>query len=386
MLGALAVLLLAWAVYGLATNENLSWDVFIQYVVSGPILEGLAVTLELSVFALAIGLVLGTFIALGRMSKEPVVSNICAFYVWFLRGLPVIVQLLFWGNIALFVPAIAIGVPFTDISFGQFRVNDYLTPFTASFLGLGLAESAYMSEIIRGGIQSVDSGQREAAAALGMRSGRAMRRIIIPQALRGRYSELEIKANAVDHAVVGKATLEATMYSIDLAYASWLIRPDAKLPVGRLESRIIIDSMHLGRYLGMSDLMVEAPPAETNNATGGTTESGISGSKGLVFTGTPTKADFGKRVSVAVDLSIAGKDQTTLVFTATDIQTGPGTADQAVPDDKKKAVLAAFSGTLPGQKLPFGIHPTTEGARGSDIIIEGITEGVTVRLDGFTQS
>jgi hypothetical protein len=84
----------------------------------------------------------------------------------------------------------------------------------------------------------------------------------IPQAVGGRYSELEIKANAVDHAVVGKATLEATMYSINLAYASWLIRPDAKLPVGRLESRIIIDSMHLGRYLGMSDLMVEAPPAD----------------------------------------------------------------------------------------------------------------------------
>ena len=98
----------------------------------------------------------------------------------------------------------------------------------------------------------------------------------IPQAMRGHYNELEIKANAVDHAMVGKATLEATMYSVDLTYASWLIRPDAKLPVGKLESRIIIDSMHLGRYLGINDLMVEAPPAETNNATGGTTESGIS--------------------------------------------------------------------------------------------------------------
>ena len=109
----------------------------------------------------------------------------------------------------------------------------------------------------------------------------------IPQAMRDHYNELEIKANAVDHAMVGKATLEATMYSIDLTYASWLIRPDAKLPVGRLESRIIIDSTHLGRYLGITDLMVEAPPQETNNATGGTTESGISGSHGLVFSGTP---------------------------------------------------------------------------------------------------
>jgi hypothetical protein len=130
----------------------------------------------------------------------------------------------------------------------------------------------------------------------------------IPQAMKHHYNDLEIKANAVDHAMVGKATLEATMYSIDLTDSSWLIRPDAKLPVGKLESRIIIDSMHLGRYLGISDLMVEAPPQETNNATGGTTESGISGNRGLVFSGTPKSANFDRRVSVSVDLSIAPDD------------------------------------------------------------------------------
>ena len=209
----------------------------------------------------------------------------------------------------------------------------------------------------------------------------------IPQALSGRYSELEIKANAVDHAVVGKATLEATMYSIDLAYASWLIRPDAKLPVARLESRIIVDSMHLGRYLGMSDLMVEAPPAEMNNATGGTTASGISSSHGLVFSGTPPKsANFDHRVSVSVDLAIAPDDQATLLFTPTAILTGPDTADQAVPDDKRDAVLRAFTARLPNQRLPFGVAPTSEGARGSDVIIEGVTGGVSITLDGFKQS
>ncbi|WP_319432834.1 mannan chain length control protein LmeA [Mycobacterium sp. RTGN5] len=208
----------------------------------------------------------------------------------------------------------------------------------------------------------------------------------IRQAAQHHFSEIEIKANGVDHPVVGRASLEATLHNIDLTEASWLIRPDANLPVSKLESRIIIDSGHLGRFMGINDLMVEAPSKETNDATGGTTESGISGSKGLVFTGTLKKAGFDKPVSVAVDLSIGGADQTTLVFTATDVQTGPGTADQAVPDDKKSAVLAAFSGSLPGQKLPFGVRPTTEGARGSDIIIEGITEGVTIRLDGFKQS
>ncbi|MDA3641859.1 mannan chain length control protein LmeA [Mycobacterium xenopi] len=208
----------------------------------------------------------------------------------------------------------------------------------------------------------------------------------IPQAMRDHYDELEIKANAVDHAMVGKATLEATMHSIGLADSSWLIGPNAKLPVGKLESRIIIDSVHLGRYMGITDLMVEAPPEETNDATGGTTESGISGSRGLVFTGTPKSANFDKRVSVSVDLSIAGADHATLVFTPTGILTGPDTANQNVPEDKRAAVLSAFSKRLPDQKLPFGVAPTSQGARGSDVIIEGITEGVTITLDAFRQS
>jgi hypothetical protein len=209
---------------------------------------------------------------------------------------------------------------------------------------------------------------------------------VIPQAMRDHYNELEIKASTVDRPLIGKATLESTMHSIGLTDASWLIRPDAKLPVGKLESRIIIDSLHLGRYMGIPDLMVEAPPQETNDATGGTTESAISDSHGLVFTGTPKSAHFDKRVSVAIDLSITGDDNTTLVFTPTDVLTGPNTANQKVPADKRDAVLAVFASRLPDQRLPFGLAPTNQGARGSDVIIEGITEGVTITLDGFNQS
>jgi hypothetical protein len=208
---------------------------------------------------------------------------------------------------------------------------------------------------------------------------------VIPQAMRDRYDDVEIKAAGVDRPVIGKATLEATMHSVDLTDASWLIRPDAKLLLGKLESRIIIDSLHLGRYIGMRDLMVEAPPQETNNATGGTTESGISSNHGLVFTGTPKSAHFDKQVSVSVDLSMAGDDKATLVFTPTGVLTGPNTANQKVPDDKRDAVLAAFAGTLPDQRLPFGVAPTSQGARGSDVIIEGITTGLTITLDGFNQ-
>ncbi|BBY40833.1 hypothetical protein MMAN_49670 [Mycobacterium mantenii] len=208
----------------------------------------------------------------------------------------------------------------------------------------------------------------------------------LPQAMRGNYSQVEIKANAVDHAMTGRATLEATMYAVDLAQASWLISPDAKLAVGRLESRIIVDSTHLGRFMGVSDLMVEAPPKETNTSTGGVTASGISDSHGLVFTGTPRSAGFDRRVSVSVDLSIAPDDPATLVFTPTGVLTGSDTANQTVPADKHDAVLHAFSGRLPNQRLPFGVAPTTEGARGSDVIIEGITHGVTVTLEAFKQS
>jgi hypothetical protein len=205
----------------------------------------------------------------------------------------------------------------------------------------------------------------------------------IPQAARHRYHELEIKANGVDQPVVGKVTLESTMHNIGLTQASWLMRPDADLTVGKMESRLIIDSRRVGDFIGIKDLAIEAPQVESNDATGGTTESGISGNTGLVFTGTPKKAGFDKLVSVTVDLSISGPDQSTLIFTPTGVVTGPNTADQVVPDDQRAAVLGAFGATMTGQKLPFGLKPTAEGARGSDIIIEGITEDATIRLDGF---
>jgi hypothetical protein len=208
----------------------------------------------------------------------------------------------------------------------------------------------------------------------------------ITQAGRDRYNEIEIKASGVDHPVVGKVGLEATLHAVDASGTSWLIGPDASLPVGEVESRIIIDSTHVGRFMDIPDLLVEAPSRETNDATGGTTESGISSNRGLVFTGTPKKADYDKKVSIAVDLTVSGPDQTTLVFTATGVLTGAGTADQEVPADKLPAVLAAFSTSMPGQRLPFGVRPTSEGARGSDVIIEGITKGVTVPLDRFRLS
>jgi hypothetical protein len=208
----------------------------------------------------------------------------------------------------------------------------------------------------------------------------------VTQATSHHYKEVEIRAAGVDHPVTGKVSLEATMHHVDLHDSSWLIGPGAALPVGKLESRIIIDSRHIGNVMGIKDLQIEAPPRESNDAADNTTESGISSGNGLVFTGTPTAAGFGKRVSVSVDLTLDGPNQSTLVLTPTGVLTGPGTADQSVPEDRTAAVLQAFTSRVPGQKLPFGLTPTSAGVRGSDIIVEGITEGVTITLQGFRQS
>lgn len=206
------------------------------------------------------------------------------------------------------------------------------------------------------------------------------------QAANHRYKEVEIRAGGVAHPVVGRVSLEATLHAVDLTTSSWLVGPDSELAIGELESRIIVDSTHVGRFMGIKDLLVEAPAKDPNNAIGGTTESGISDNHGVVFTGTPPSLGIDKKVSVSVDLSLAGEANTTLVVTATGILTGAGTADQSVPDDQKSAVLAAFTTRIPGLKLPFGAAPTSEGVRGSDLIIEGITTGVTIALDGFRQS
>jgi DUF2993 family protein len=201
-----------------------------------------------------------------------------------------------------------------------------------------------------------------------------------------RYRQVEIRAGGVAHPVVGRVSLEATMHDVDLAGSSWLAGPDSKLPVGKLESRIIVDSTHVGRFMGIKDLLVEAPPNDPNSGIGGKTESGISDSHGVVFTGTPPSIGLDKKVSVSVDFSVTGENNSTLVFTATGILTGAGTADQPVPDDRRAAVLSAFSARIPGLKLPFGVTPTSQGARGSDVIIEGITSGVTIPLNGLRQS
>src|SRR5205823_6768908 len=133
-----------------------------HYLFDSRVLHGVLVTLELTAISMAIGTVLGVFCAVMRQSPNPVVSGASWFYIWFFRGTPLLVQLLFWYNIAALFPTIALGVPFGGPSFIHLNANSLITPYMAALLGFGLNEGAYMSEIVRAGIISVEHGQTEA--------------------------------------------------------------------------------------------------------------------------------------------------------------------------------------------------------------------------------
>ena len=167
----------------MATNSRFGWGVVGDYLFSSRILHGLVVTLELTVLAMAIGIALGVLLALMRMSQSAVVSGTSWVYIWLLRGTPVLVQILFWNFISAVYPSIDLGIPFGP-SFVHLDANTLITPFMAATLALGLNEGAYMSEIVRAGIISVDEGQTDAAQALGMTRMQTMRRIVLPQAMR----------------------------------------------------------------------------------------------------------------------------------------------------------------------------------------------------------
>jgi len=167
-----------------ATTPNISWPVVGQYLFSPLILSGLGTTVLLSVTSMAVGIVLGVAVGLMRMSGNRILSTIALIYTTVLRGIPALLLLLLWGNIAILVKSVTLGIPFTDAIFVTFQTNDLITPFIAAVIAFSLSEAAYLGEIVRSGLLSVDRGQVEAAGALGMSPARTMRRIVMPQALR----------------------------------------------------------------------------------------------------------------------------------------------------------------------------------------------------------
>jgi len=161
-----------------------SWNVVGRFFTNGDIIAGLWRTIELTVIAMVAGIVLGVLIAIMRISRSRLLTSTAWTYTWFFRGTPVFVQIIFWFNIGALYKHLTIGIPFTDVAFVHLNVNSIFTPFFSGFVALGLNEGAYMSEIARAGLLSVDEGQIEAASSIGMTRRQTLRLVILPQAMR----------------------------------------------------------------------------------------------------------------------------------------------------------------------------------------------------------
>ncbi|WP_246462272.1 amino acid ABC transporter permease [Trueperella pecoris] len=174
----------------LITNPNWHWDVVWANLFRPEVIKAVGWTLALTVGAMVLGIILAVTMAIMRRSLNPVLRWVAMAYIWFFRGTPIYTQLIFWGLIGTLFTTITVGLPFTGIDFFTINPNRLVpgdlqrTMFVYAVLGLGLNEGAYLSEIVRSGLNSVDPGQEEAAKALGMSRSQVLRRIVFPQAMR----------------------------------------------------------------------------------------------------------------------------------------------------------------------------------------------------------
>ena len=157
---------------------QIEWSYVGRFLTVPVIVRGIGNTMVMAVLAMVLGIVLGVGVAIMRLSPNPVLKSVASGYTWLFRGTPLILQLLLWFNLALVFPTI--GIP----GVWSTRAVDLMTPFLAALLGLGINQGAYTSEVMRAGLLSVDIGQYEAAQAIGMGRLQALRRIVLPQAMR----------------------------------------------------------------------------------------------------------------------------------------------------------------------------------------------------------
>ncbi|MEU6515014.1 amino acid ABC transporter permease [Streptomyces sp. NPDC046978] len=177
------LVLVAQFVHGLATNPVWEWSVFRDYVLSETIVQAVWVTLQLTAYATVLGFLLGTVLAFMRLSRSPVLQTVAWTYIWIFRSIPMIVQLVFWFNLSALYEKLGVGIPFGP-AFWSVDSDSVIGTIGAAVIGLTLHQAAYAAEIVRGGVISVDHGQSEAAAALGIPRLRQIRRIVLPQAMR----------------------------------------------------------------------------------------------------------------------------------------------------------------------------------------------------------
>lgn len=216
-LAVAVAVVLATVVYGFAANPNIKWEVVGQFLLDAAILEGLLGSLELTAWSMVFATAIAVVIAVMRLSESRIVSGFAAGYVFVFRGIPLIVLLILIGNLGLFFKSFTLGIPFTDIVLFSVRTRDVMTPFIASIIGLSLAGSGYMAEIVRGGLLSVSRGQREAATALGCTPMMTLRWIVLPQALKvlippmGNELVSMLKATAIVSVIAGGDLLTAAV-------------------------------------------------------------------------------------------------------------------------------------------------------------------------------
>jgi polar amino acid transport system permease protein len=246
---AVLAVLVAMLAHSFLSDRAFDWGVVGQYLAAGPVMDGLLTTIELTAITMAIGIVGGVLIAAMRLSPNPIMSRVAWFYVWLLRSVPLLVQLLFWYNLGALYPRLSLGVPFGP-TFASAGSNTLISPFTAAILGLGLHEVAYMAEIFRGGILSVPQGQTEAALSLGMTRRIALFRIVLPQAVRVVIPPTgsEVINVVKGSALVSVITLTDLLYSVQKIYAeNYLVIP--LLLVAVIWYLIVTSVLSAGQYL-----------------------------------------------------------------------------------------------------------------------------------------
>jgi len=217
---AFAVVVIVAVANSVLSNPRWGWDVFAEWFFAEPVLAGLARTLLLTLLGTVLGFLLGTGLALARVSGSPLLASLAFAYVWLFRSIPLIVLLLILNNLGYLYSTIWLGVPFTEITFASWSTTQLITPFFAAVLGLTLHAGAFSSEIVRGGILSVDQGQHEAAAALGLPRRRQFSRIVLPQAMRtilpNGFNEIILLAKGTSQVYI--LALPELFYTIQIIY------------------------------------------------------------------------------------------------------------------------------------------------------------------------
>jgi polar amino acid transport system permease protein len=216
----LILIIAAATVNSVARNKGFEWGTVGHYFFSGPIMHGLLRTLELTALSSVVGFVGGTVLAVMRLSGGAIASGASQLYVWFFRGTPLLVQIIFWFNLGALYRTISFGVPWGP-TFWSADSNAVITPFTAAILGLGLNAAAYMSEIVRAGIQSIHHGQTEAAHALGLTKVQTLFHILLPQAMRVIVPPAanEVISMLKYSAMVSVIAVPELLYSAQIIYA-----------------------------------------------------------------------------------------------------------------------------------------------------------------------